>query len=174
MVCCLASAAHSLKHTDWLKAAQGFVRRNVIENQTPFSNLEKESRHTGPGGHDFFSNNANRALALLSCFPSEAIVTRMLVNGFLPFTPKSFVKRHSDENAWNANVATALGKSYLLTGEAEFLNRYFTIMNELKKRDSQNLSALPRSEKFPVRESWVTAFYAYAYSSPLLDAIAGD
>jgi hypothetical protein len=113
--------------------AQDFVRRNIIKNQTPFSNVVEERRHVDPGGHDFFSNNANRALALLSCFPSKASVAKMLVDGFLPFTPKDFVKRHADENAWNANVATALGKSHLLTGEEEFLRRYFTILDELKK-----------------------------------------
>jgi len=168
MTACLASAALSLKHIEWLKVAQDFVRRNIIKNQTPFSTVKKEARHIGPGGHDFFSNNANRALALLSCFPFKAIATKILVNKFLPFTPKNFVKRHADENVWNANVATALGKSYLLTGEEEFLRRYFSIMDELEKRDSQNSSALPRSEKFPIRESWVTVFYAYAYSSVMV------
>jgi hypothetical protein len=51
------------------------------------------------------------------------------------------------------------------TGEEEVLHRYFILMDELKKRDPDNLSALPRSDKFPVRESWVTFFYAYAYAS---------
>jgi len=165
MTTCLASVAQSLKHSEWSQVAQNFVRRHVIEDQTPFSNVEKEPHHRGLGGHDFFSNNANKALALLSCFSSEATTTRIAVNKFLPLTPKNFVKRHADENAWNANVATVLGKGYLLTDEEEFLRRYFSIMDELKKRDSQNSAALPRSEKFPVRESWVTSFYAYAYSS---------
>jgi hypothetical protein len=87
------------------------------------------------------------------------------VNKFLPATPKSFLKRHADENAWNANVATALGKSYLLTGEEEFLCRYFSIMDELKKRAFQNSFALGRCDGYPVKESWVTCFFAYAYAS---------
>ena len=165
MAACLASAAQFLEHREWLKVAQKFVRQKVIEEQTPFSNVEKEPRHKGLGGHDFFSSNANKALALLSSFPSEALATEIVVNKFLPATAKSFVKRHADENAWNANLATVLGKSYLLTGEEEFLCRYFSIMDELKKRDSQNSSALPRSEGYPIKESWVTSFYAYAYAS---------
>jgi len=165
MTACLASAAQSLEHREWLEVARKFVRQKVIEEQTPFSNVENEPRHKGPGGHDFFSSNANKALALLSSFPSQPVATKIVVNKFLPATAKSFVKRHADENAWNANLATALGKSYSLTGEEEFLCRYFSIMDELKKRDSQNSSALPRSERYSIKESWVTSFYAYAYAS---------
>jgi hypothetical protein len=84
-------------------------------------------------------------------------------------TPRGFVKRPVDENPWNANVAMALGKSYLMTGENVFLEKYFSIMDELKKRDIQNSSALPRCEGFLARESWVTFFYAYAYSSIIQD-----
>ena len=162
---CLASAAQSLEHREWLEVAQEFVRQKVLEEQTPFSNVEKEPRHKGPGGHDFFSSNANKALALLSSFPSQAVATEIVVNKFLPATAKSFVKRHADENAWNANVAMALGKSHLVTGEAEFLCRYFSIMDELKKREVRNSFALGRCDGYPVNESWVTSFYAYAYAS---------
>lgn len=168
MTACLASAAQYLGHPEWLEVATNLVRHGIIEKETPFSNVEKEPRHMGPGGHDFFSHNANKVLALLSCFSSKLIAKEIIVNKFLPLTPKQFVKRHVDENPWNANVAASLGKSYLLTGEEEFLNRYFAIMDELKKRDTQNSSALPRSKKFPVRESWVTFFYAYAYASVIM------
>jgi len=161
---CLASAAQSLGRHEWLEVATNLVRRDIIERETPFSNVEKEPRHRGPGGHDFFSHNANKVLALLSCFPSKAITKEIVVHKFLPLAPRQFVKRHADENPWNANVAAVLGKSYLLTGEEEFLCRYFAIMDELKTR-AGNSSALPRSKKFPVRESWVTFFYAYAYAS---------
>lgn len=166
MSACLASAAFSLRRTDWLEVAQDFVRRNIMRSKKPFSKVEKEPRHLGPGGHDFFSSNANKALALVACFPSEATAARLLVDRFLPSAPGRFVKRHADENAWNANVAAALGRSYLVTKEREFLRRYFVIMDELMKRDYRNSCALPRSATFPRRESWVTVFYAYAYSSP--------
>ena len=168
MASCLASAAQSLGHDEWLETATTFVRRSIIEREKPFSNVEKEPRHRGPGGHDFFSSNANKVLALLSCFPSKAIAKEIIAYKFLPLAPKQFIKRHVDENPWNANVAAALGKSYLFTSEEEFLHRYFAIMDELKKRDVQKSSALPRSEEFPVKESWVTFFYAYAYASVIL------
>lgn len=168
MASCLGSAAQFLGNNEWLEVARTFVRRTIIEKKKPFSNVEKEPRHKGPGDHECFSCNANKVLALLSCYPSDKVIEKMIVDKFLPLAPKKFVKRHVDENPWNANVAMALGKSYLLTGEDEFLQRYFSIMDELKRRDIQNSSALPRSEKFPVRESWVTFFYAYAYASVIV------
>ena len=169
MATCLASAGQSLGHNNWLETAKSFVRHSVIEKEKPFSNVEKEPPHRGPEDHDFFSCNANKVLALLACNSSEKVVEELIVDKFLPVTPEKFVKRHVDENPWNANVAMALGKSYLLTGEDAFLQRYFSIMDELKRRDVQNSSALPRSETFPVRESWVTFFYAYAYAAVIAE-----
>lgn len=165
MASCLGSAAQFLGNNEWLEAARTFVRRTITEKKKPFSSVEKEPRHKGPGDHECFSCNANKVLALLSCCPSEQAVEEMIVNRFLPLAPKKFVKRPVDENPWNANVAMALGRSYLHTGEDAFLQRYFSIIDELKKRDVQDSSALPRSEKFPVRESWVTFFYTYAYAT---------
>jgi hypothetical protein len=165
MATCLATAARVLRRDDWLEAATRFANRSIIEQEKPFSRIEKERRHRGPGGHDFFSHNANKALALASCFPSKSIARETLARKFLPCAPRGFVKRPIDENPWNANVAAALGSSYLLTDNEDFLLRYFAVMNELKKRDVQNSSALARSEEFPVKESWVTFFYAYAYVS---------
>jgi len=87
----------------------------------------------------------------------------MALQKFLPLAPRQFIKRRADENPWNANVATALGKGYLSTGEEEFLRGYFAIMDELNARAKN--SALSRSKKFPVKESWVTFFYAYAHAA---------
>jgi hypothetical protein len=166
MAFCLASAAQSLGNNQWLEAARTFVNRTIIEKRKPLSIVDSEPRaRGGPGDHECFSCNANKVLALLSCYSSERVAKEMIVHTFLPLAPKRFVKRCVDENAWNANVAMALGKSYSSNGESGFLERYFSIMDELKKRDVHNSSALPRSEGFPVRESWVTFFYAYAYAS---------
>jgi hypothetical protein len=168
MASCLGLVSQSLRNDKWLQATRTFVRRTVLEGVKPFCNVEKESRYKGPGTHECFSCNANKVLALLSCYPSET-TKKIIIDKFLPVTPKRFVRRKVDENAWNANVAMSLGKSYLLTGEEKFLNSYFTIMDELKRRDIQNSSALPRSQDFPARESWVTFFYAYAYSTVIAD-----
>lgn len=161
----LGNVAQSLGNNEWLKAAKVFVKRTVIGEEEPFSSIEKEPRRMGHGDHDCFSCNTSKVLALLSCCPSNEVIEKMIANRFLSLIPKQFVKRKTDENAWNANVAMALGKSYLATRNDEFLHSYFAIMEELKRRDIEKTSALPRSEDFKARESWVTFFYAYAYAS---------
>lgn len=170
MSSCLGSAAQLMNKEEWLGIARDFVSHTVIEKDKPFTNVAREPRPIGGiGDHECFSCNANKALAILSCRPSEKVLRETIVGEFLPLTPSVFVKRQVEENAWNANVAAALGKCYLLTGENEFLRKYFSIMNELRNRDVQNSSALPRSEDFLARESWVTFFYAYAYASVIQD-----
>lgn len=165
MAYCLNLAAKSLKQKEWLRTAETFVERTIVNREKPFSIIEKEPHHRGPGGHDFFSKNANKALALISCFDQEKTAKEIIEKKFLPNLPKKFVLRHVDENAWNAHLATAVGRSYVFTGNEEFLHRYFAIMEELKVRDAQKSAALPRSSAFGRRESWVTFFYAHAYAS---------
>lgn len=165
MASCLGYAGKFLNKNKWIEAARDFVRRTVTVERQPFSELEKESSKKGPGGHDCFSCNANKVLALLSCYSSREAAKEIILKRFLPVAPRRFIRRSVDENPWNANVAMALGKSYSLTSEDEFLKGYFSIIDELKRRDHGNSSALPRSKEFPIRESWVTFFYAYAYAS---------
>lgn len=167
MTYCLSLAARSLKQKKWLKTAETFVKNTVANVEKPFTKMEREPHHKGPGGHDFFSKNANKTLALMSCSSQEKVAKEILLKKFLPCLPKKFVSRHADENAWNAHLATAIGESYLFTGNKEFLYRYFALIDELKVRDAKKSAALPRSPSFPRRESWVTFFYARAYVSVL-------
>lgn len=167
MAHCLGLAAKTLGQEKWLETTKAFVKRNVINADDSFSRTDVEPRHRGPGGHDFFSKNANKALALISCFGQERAAKQIILGKFLPCLPEKFVSRHADENAWNAHLATAMGKSYELVGNEEFLLRFFLIMDELKARDVQGSAALPRSHSFSRRESWVTFFYAHAYASVL-------
>jgi len=162
---CLGLAAKSLKQKKWLRNAETFVKKTIVSIENPFSIIEKEPHHVGPGGHDFFSQNANKALALISCLNREKIAKETILKKFLPCVPKRFVSRHADENAWNAHLATAIGNSYVFTGNEELLYPYFAIMKELEIRDEQKNAALPRSPSFSRRESWVTFFYAHAYTS---------
>jgi hypothetical protein len=163
MVTCLAHAAKHLEKQKWLETARKYVKKHVVEKTKPFYNIKEEPEHKGPGGHDFFSKNANKALALTACFPSDSFTKQILRESFLPATPHNFVKRHTDEHAWNAHVAAAIGKAFNLTGEEKFLKRYFAIMDILNARVDQG--GLPRSPNFPLRESWAVFFYLYAYAS---------
>jgi hypothetical protein len=165
MVHCLELAAKKLKQKRWRKVAETFVENTLVHVKNPFSSVAEEPVHEGPGGHDFFSKNANMALALMSCFGHKRTAGEILSTKFLPCVPAKFVLRHVDENAWNAHLAAALGKAYVLTGNEEFLRRFFVIMNELASRDAGKSAALSRSSSFSRRESWVTFFYAHAHAS---------
>jgi len=165
MAYCLELAAKKLKQEKWRMIAEEFVNNTVVNAKNPFTAADEEPVHKGPGGHDFFSKNANMALALASSFGHQKVAKRILSTKFLPCIPSRFVVRHADENAWNAHLATSVGNSYLLTGRKEFLRCFFVIMNELARRDTENCAALPRSSSFGRRESWVTFFYARAYAS---------
>jgi len=167
MTYCLSLAAKSLKQERWSKTAKALVKTTIANDKMPFSRIEREPHHKGPGGHDFFSKNASKALTLISCLGHEDIAKEIILEKFLPCLPEKFVSRHVDENAWNAHLATAIGKSYVFTDDKGFLHQYFVIMDALKIRDVQNSAALPRSPSFLRRESWVTFFYAHAYVSVL-------
>jgi hypothetical protein len=165
MAYCLGLAAKSLERERWFRTVETFVKNTIVNINNPFSKVEKEPSHKGPGGHDFFSKNANKALALIPCLGQESVAKEIIVKKFLPSLPKKFVLRKADENAWNAHLATSIGKSYVFTGNKEFLYRYFAIMDKLRMRDVQGSGALSRSPSFSRRESWVTFFYAHAYVS---------
>ncbi len=167
MAHCLGLAARKLNQNNWLETVEEFLERTVVECADPFSDARREPRHIGPGGHDFFSKNANKALALSSCLVQRTQLDGILLGKFLPRVSEGFVPRHTDENAWNAHLATALGRSYVATGNLKFLRCYFAIMDELRTRDTHRLAALPRAPSFRRRESWVTFFFAQAYVSVL-------
>lgn len=165
MTTCLAYAAKHVEKPKWLETAKKYLKRRVLGKEKPFSSIKLEPKHKGPGGHDFFSKNANKALALMESFPSESFVKQIIVEKFLPVTPEGFLTRHVDENAWNAHVAVALGKAYKLTKERKFLERFFAVLDELDARMQDG--AIQRSPEFPLRESWATYFYVNAYASVL-------
>jgi hypothetical protein len=166
MAACLANAAQGLGNTKWLEVAIRFVQQTIIKKRNPFLPFEKESEHQGPGNHDFLSQTATKILALLACSVFVEDIQQLIESKILPLIPTKLVTRHLDENAWNASVAAALAKSYVYTKRSEFLQSYFSIMDELAKR-AKNKAALPRSPQFPLKESWVTFFYAYAYAAVL-------
>jgi hypothetical protein len=167
MAHCLGLAAKRLKQKEGRDVAETFVKSTIVDVRKPFTRADKEPDHLGPGGHDFFSKNANMAVALISCLTDRNESRRILIKKLQPLIPAGFVNRKVDENAWNAHLAAALGKSYSLTRSGVFLQAYLRIMDELQARDHGRCAALPRSQSFGRRESWVTFFYARACVSTL-------
>jgi hypothetical protein len=127
--------------------------------------FDREPKHTGPGNHDFFSSNANKVLAFAETLGPVQETKTWLEEGVLPMIPKGFVNRHVDENAWNAHVAGAMAAGFNVTNNPTFLEEYFTIVDELKKRDERGLCALSRQPgSYRGNESWVAFFWSFAYA----------
>ncbi len=167
MTTCLANAAQGLGNSQWLEVAIEFVHKTIIKKLNPFLPFDKEPEHQGSGTHDFFSQTATKVLALLACSAFLEGTRELIETKLLPLIPNRFIPRHFDENPWNASIAAALAKSFTYTQRFEFLQSYFSIMDELAQRTQKNKAALPRSPHFPLRESWVTFFYAFAYVAVL-------
>ena len=149
----------------FLGIAKRFVNKFLVDSEVKFTRFEDEPKHIGPGNHDFFSTNANKAIALIASYGDSELSRRLLLDNFLPIIPEGFISRHVDENAWNANVATAMALAYRVTRNEKFRNIYVAILNELSNRDISNEAALPRHPGFPVKESWVTFFWALAQAA---------
>jgi hypothetical protein len=125
----------------------------------------EEPRHIGPGGHDFFSSNANRVLAATEALGSHPETNAWLEGDAIPSLATDFVRREADENAWNANLATAMAAAYNISRNPAFLEEYFAIMNELRMRDTRGVCSLPRQPgSYRENESWVTFFWSFAYA----------
>ena len=148
------------------------LRRLVIsqverQQENFFTNVQDEPAYIGPGGHDFFCHNSNRVLALyeaLSCYNDNLL--KHMLEIFASKVPTGFVKRHADENAWNAHLATGIALAFRVTKNNRLLKVYDNIMRELEVR-SQDF-AISRSPDVPLKESWATYFYVQAHVALVL------
>ena len=127
--------------------------------------LAEEPKDVGPGGHDFFSSNANKVLAVAEVLGPRPKANAWLESDAIPNLVNGFVRREADENAWNANVAAAMAAAYNISRSPIFLEEYFAIMHELRKRDTFGVCSLPRQPgSYRDNESWVTFFWSFAYA----------
>lgn len=127
--------------------------------------FDLEPKHIGPGNHDFFSSSANKVLAFTATLGPVQKAKTWLEGRVLPLIPKGFVSRHVDENPWNAHVASAMAIGFNITNNPAFLREYFSIVNELMRRDKRRMRSLPRQPgSYRGNESWVTFFWSFAYA----------
>jgi hypothetical protein len=111
---------------------------------------------------DFLSTQATRTMATVSALGHIPYTGAWLRERVLGAAPKAFVGRVRDEHAWNATVAAALGAAYRVSHDAGFLDGYFAILNELKRRDQAHACAMARDSNYPEFESGPTFFWAFA------------
>ena len=114
------------------------------------------------GLFDFSSTTATRILAVMAAEGHTPFVGAWLRERAAAGAPKGFVARRLDENTWNACVAWALGRAYVVSTDRLFLEAYSEIMDELEHRDTDSDGALARDRTVRAAETAATFYYALA------------
>ena len=116
----------------------------------------------GSGLFDFSSTTATRVLAVMAAEGNTPFVGAWLRERVADGVPDGFVPRRLDEHCWNACVAWALGRAYVVSTERSFLVAYTEIMDELDRRDTDRDGALGRDRTVRAAETAATFYYALA------------
>src|SRR5262249_38761891 len=76
--------------------------------------------------------------------------------------PAAFIARRQDENVWNACVAWALGRAYVVATDRRFLESYSELMDELERRDTDRDGALGHDRAVRRPRTAATFYYSVA------------
>jgi hypothetical protein len=114
------------------------------------------------GLFDFSSTTATRVLAVLSAEGATPFVGAWLRERVAAATPRALVPRPLDEHTWNAVVATALGRAFVVSTDPTFLDAHQAILAVLGQRGIDG--GLGRGPGFP-NETAATFYYALAVDS---------
>jgi len=151
--------ARTVEDRGLLAAGQKFVERAFgMRNPGTFAR-EPEP----PGGlFDFSSTTATRILAVMAAEGSTPFVGAWLRERIAAGAPRSFTARRLDENGWNACVAWALGRAYVVSTDPALLQGYTAILDEIERRDADRDGAIGRDATVRVAEVMPTLYYALA------------
>ena len=173
----LIDYARAFEDRGLLATGRGFVERAFGMKAPPAFLAEPEP----PGClFDFSSTTANRVMAVVAAEGRTPFVGAWLRERVVNVVPTQFVERSTDENCWNACVASCLGRAYVLSTDPAFLDAYREIAGELDRRDTDNDGAIARGRPMrgvpePVADTLTTFYYALASDALLRgDAGAGD
>jgi hypothetical protein len=144
-----------------IAAARGFVDRGFGMKALPSFAGEPA---TTDGLFDFSSTTAMRVLAVLAGEGTTPFTGAWLRERVAPAIPQQFVPRPSDENCWNACVAAALGRAYVVATDPAFLRAHQTIMAKLDGRVGAMSGMLGRQPGLE-DETMATFYYALALDS---------
>jgi hypothetical protein len=155
----LADYARSVGDRGLLAGARRFVDRAFGMKAPPSFAAEPASVD---GLFDFSSTTATRVLAVLSAEGATPFVGAWLRERVAAATPKGLVPRPFDENSWNALVAAALGRAFVVSTDVTFLDAHQAILAELDRRIVDG--GLGRAPGFPP-ETTATFYFALAIDS---------
>ncbi len=154
----LADYARAVGDRGLLASARGFVDRAFGMKSLPAFGSEPAATE---GLFDFSSTTATRVLAVLAAEGSTPFMGAWLRERVAPALPEGFVARPIDENCWNACVAAALGRAYVVATDPSFLRTHQTIMGRLDTRVGTMSGTIGRQPGFD-DETAATFYYAIA------------
>ncbi len=113
---------------------------------------------------DFSSTSAMRVMAVSACEGPTPFLGAWLRERIAPMAPTAFLPRAMDEHTWNACVAMALGRAFVVATAPALFEAYRTLLDELGRRD--DLGAGLGRQPGHTDETSATFYYALA-----LDAV---
>lgn len=152
----LADYARQVGDRGLLTGARRFVDRAFGMKSPP--RFAGEAAVT-EGLFDFSSTTATRILSVIAAEGATPFVGAWLRERVAATAPTGFVARPLDENTWNACVAAAVGRAYVVSTDTRFYDAHQAIMNELERRTEAG--ALGRQSGF-AGETAATFYYALA------------
>jgi hypothetical protein len=155
----LIEYARDLDDRGLLASGRKFVER-AFGMKAPAPFVEEPAP---PGGlFDFSSTTATRILAVIAAEGNTPFVGAWLRERIAAGVPQGFAPRRLDENSWNACVAWALGRAYVIATDPVFLEGYTAILDEIERRDGDHDGALGRDRTVRAAEVTPTFYYALA------------
>lgn len=127
----LAEYARQMNDRGLLATVRRFVDRTIGMKAAPPFAAEAE---VDEGLFDFSSTTATRVLAVIAAEGATPFVGAWLRERVAAGAPQAFTPRPMDENCWNACVAVALGRAYVVATDPRFLDGHEEIMGELRRR----------------------------------------
>jgi hypothetical protein len=161
LVASLAEYARQEGDRGLLASARGFIDRRFGMKALP--SFAGEPAATDDL-FDFSSTTAMRVLAVLAGEGTTPFTGAWLRERVAPAIPREFVARPMDENCWNACVAAALGRAYVVATDPTFLRAHQTIMQKLDGRIGAMSGMLGRQPGME-DETMATFYYAFALHS---------
>lgn len=119
---------------------------------------------------DFSSTSATRVLAVMAAEGTTPFVGAWLRDRVAPNVPRGFLPRPLDESTWNASVAWALGRAYVVSTDPVFLNAFNQIMRELERRATAGEGGGP-SREATVRGAQTASTASTFYFGLAVDAL---
>jgi hypothetical protein len=166
----LVEYARAVDDRGLLASGRKFVERAFgMKAPPPFA---REQLAVG-GLFDFSSTTATRILAVMAAEGNTPFVGAWLRERIAATVPRGFQARPLDENSWNACVAWALGRAYVVSTDPVFMQAYTDIVDEIERRDRDRDGALGRDGTVRVAEVSPTFYYALAVDALVIAESAG-